>query len=55
MLDCLADSIAGRRAPDPCEPAPPTFEHPELTLPQFHRVSRQLDIIHAAATRLAMP
>ena len=55
MLDCLADSIAGRRAPDPCEPPPPTLEHPELTIPQFRRVSRQLDIIHAAATRLTMP
>ena len=52
MLDCLADAIAARRVPDPCEPAPPTLAHPELTLPQFHRVSRQLDIIHAAAGRL---
>ena len=52
MLDCLAESIAARRVPDPCESAPPTLVHPELTLPQFHRVSRQLDIIHAAATRL---
>ena len=53
MLDCLADAIGARRVPDPCEPAPPTLAHPELTLPQFHRVSRQVDIIHAAATRLA--
>jgi len=52
MLDCLADAIAARRVPDPCEPEPPTLTHPELTLPQFHRVSRQLDIIHAAAARL---
>lgn len=55
MLDCVADAVAARRAPAPCEPEPPAVAHAELTTPQFHRASRQLDIIHAAATRLAAP
>jgi uncharacterized membrane protein YccC len=53
-LDCVAAAVAERRAPVDCAP-PATAEplHPELTLPQFHRVRRQLDIIIAAAKRLA--
>jgi len=54
-LDCVADAVAERRAPSPCEPRPPAAAHAELTVPQFHRVVRQLDIIQAAATRLAAP
>lgn len=54
-LDCVADAVAERRAPSPCEPQPPAAAHAALTEPQFHRVLRQLDIIHAAATRLAAP
>jgi uncharacterized membrane protein YccC len=55
MLECVADAVAERRVPVRCTEAPPAFSHTELTLPQFHRASRQLDIIHAAATRLAAP
>lgn len=54
-LDCVADAVAERRAPSPCEPRPPAVAHAELTVPQFHRALRQLDIIHAAATRLVAP
>lgn len=54
-LDCVADAVAERRAPSACEPRPTAVAHGELTVPQFHRVLRQLDIIHAAATRLAAP
>jgi uncharacterized membrane protein YccC len=55
-LDCVADAVGSRQAPVTCGP-PPSVEspHSELTLPQFHRVLRQLDIIFAAATRLATP
>jgi len=55
MLDGVADAVAARRAPTPCEPQPPAETHAELTVPQFHRALRQLEIIHAAATRLAAP
>lgn len=53
-LECVADAVAERRAPGICG-SPPTAEpaHAELTLPQFHRVLRQLDVIQAAARRLA--
>lgn len=54
-LDCVADAVAERRAPAPCEPLPPAVSHVELTIPQFQRVLRQLNIIHAAATRLVAP
>jgi uncharacterized membrane protein YccC len=54
-LDCVADAVAERRAPSQCEPRPPVVAHAELTMPQFHRALRQLDIIQAAATRLAAP
>ena len=54
-LECVADAVAERRAPSPCEPLPPAVSHVQLTIPQFHRVLRQLNIIHAAATRLAAP
>jgi uncharacterized membrane protein YccC len=55
-LDSVAEAVAARRPPAPC--APPSLAdapHADLTLPQFHRVLRQLDIIHAAAARLAVP
>jgi uncharacterized membrane protein YccC len=55
VLEGVADAVAERRPPLECEPPPPAAAHAELTLPQFHRVLRQLDIIHAAATRLATP
>lgn len=54
-LENVADAVAARRAPAPCEPEPGPVAHAELTGPQFHRVLRQLDIIHAAARRLATP
>jgi hypothetical protein len=46
--------VAERRAPVDCAP-PVTADpsHPELTLPQFHRVRRQLEIIIGAAKRLS--
>jgi uncharacterized membrane protein YccC len=55
-LDCVADAVAARRAPENCAP-PPTAEltHGELVAPQFHRVVRQMDIIIGAAKRLAAP
>jgi uncharacterized membrane protein YccC len=55
MLGCVADAVAARRPPTPCEPLPLAETHTELTVPQFHRAMRQLEIIHAAATRLAAP
>ena len=55
MLGCIADAVAARRPPTPCEPLPLAETHTELTVPQFHRAMRQLEIIHAAATRLAAP
>jgi uncharacterized membrane protein YccC len=54
-LDCVADAVAARRVPEPCTSPPAAVTHADLTLPQFHRVLRQLDIIDAAAARLAAP
>ena len=53
MLDGIADAVAARRAPGPCAPPPAVVQHADLTVPQFHRILRQLDIIHAAAVRIA--
>jgi len=53
-LDCVANAIAERRAPIDCAPPPmAVVSHEELVRPQFHRVRRQLEIIIAAAKRLA--
>jgi uncharacterized membrane protein YccC len=54
-LERLADAVATRRAPEPYAPPPPAIAHPELTMPQLQRALRQLDIIDAAARRLAAP
>jgi uncharacterized membrane protein YccC len=52
MLDRIADAVAAQQAPPAREETPRALAHTELTVPQFHRILRQLDIIHAAATRL---
>jgi uncharacterized membrane protein YccC len=54
-LDRVADAVAERRVPAPRGAPPVPTVHAELTLPQFQRVIRQLEIIYAAATRLAEP
>ena len=53
-LESVAGAIATRRTPSPA--TAPSFDggaHGDLTAPQFRRVLRQLDIIRAAAERLA--
>jgi uncharacterized membrane protein YccC len=53
-LESVAGAIVTRRSPSVS--APPSFDggaHGDLTTPQFRRVLRQLDIIRAAAERLA--
>jgi hypothetical protein len=53
-LESVAGAIATRRAPSLA--TAPSFDggaHGDLTAPQFRRVLRQLDIIRAAAERLA--
>jgi uncharacterized membrane protein YccC len=52
-LESVAGAIATRRTPSPS--TRPSFDggHGDLTTPQFRRVLRQLDIIRAAAERLA--
>jgi uncharacterized membrane protein YccC len=53
-LDAVADAVAARRPPPPLElPEIGAGAHADLTTPQFHRVLRQAEIIHDAATRLA--
>jgi uncharacterized membrane protein YccC len=54
-LEQIADAVSAGQPPPRRDEAPPAVFHAELTLPQFHRVLRQLDIIHAAATRLVEP
>lgn len=54
VLDQVADATAGRQPPPPLDlPEPDTGLHADLTGPQFHRVLRQVEVIHDAATRLA--
>jgi uncharacterized membrane protein YccC len=58
VLACIADAIAERRAPPPCEPFPPPASAAPIsasTPPQITRALQQLEIIHAAAVRLAAP
>jgi uncharacterized membrane protein YccC len=52
-LESVAGAVAARRTPETS--APPSFDgaHGDLTTPQFRRVLRQLDVIRAAAERLA--
>ena len=53
-LESVAGAIASRRTPSPA--TTPSFDggaHGDLTAPQFRRVLRQLDVIRAAAERLA--
>jgi len=53
-LECTAGAVAARRAPTGCVAFwPDGSAHPGLTIPQFNRVLRQLDIIQGAAERLA--
>jgi len=53
-LELVADAVGRRLAPPPCAAAPAAAgAHAELTEPQFHRILRQFEIIHAAAARLA--
>jgi uncharacterized membrane protein YccC len=53
-LECTADAVAARRAPSGCLTGwSDGSAHAELTIPQFNRVLRQLDIIEGAAERLA--
>jgi hypothetical protein len=53
-LDAIADAVATHRAPPPLDvPQIDDGSHAELTAPQFHRVLRQAEIVHDAATRLA--
>ena len=53
-LELVADAVGRRLAPPPCDAAPAAAgAHAELTEPQFHRILRQFEIIHAAAARLA--
>jgi uncharacterized membrane protein YccC len=50
----IADAVAARRVPPPLHlPDVIGGSHADLTEPQFHRVLRQAQIIHHAATRLA--
>lgn len=53
-LDAVADAVAAHRTPPPLDlPDVGVGPHADLTAPQFHRVMRQAEIIHDAATRLA--
>ena len=53
-LDAIADAVAARQRPPPLDlPDVDVASHAELTVPQFHRVLRQAEIVHHAATRLA--
>jgi hypothetical protein len=53
-LDAIADAVASQHVPPPLDlPDMDGGSHADLTAPQFHRVLRQVEIIHDAATRLA--
>lgn len=54
-LERIAEAVAVQQAPPPREETPQALAHADLTVPQFHRILRQLDIIQAAATRLVAP
>lgn len=55
ILDAIADAVAVQQAPPPLDlPEMGAGPHADLTAPQFHRVLRQAEIIHHAATRLAV-
>jgi uncharacterized membrane protein YccC len=52
-LEVLADAVAAQRAPPPLDHVDiDSSSHAELTSPQFHRVLRQAEVMHHAATRL---
>jgi uncharacterized membrane protein YccC len=53
-LDAMADAVAEQRAPPRLEwPNIDSGGRADLTAPQFHRVLRQAEVMHHAATRLA--
>lgn len=53
-LNAIADAVATQQPPPTLElPDIGGGRHADLTTPQFHRVLRQAEIIHDAATRLA--